>query len=61
MLVDRATLSIKRVVLIYRPAIMHDGTCQSESLYSSEVNGNLEVCVALYLPEVPVTHYLFIY
>ena len=52
MLVDRATLP-KRVVLIYRPAIMHDGTFQSESLYSSEVNGNLQVCVALYLPEVP--------
>lgn len=53
MFVDRATLSIKSVVLIYRPAIMHDGTCQSESLYSSEVNGNLQVCVALCLPEVP--------
>ena len=60
MLVDRATLSIRRVVLIYRPAIMHDGTCQSESLYSSEVNANLQVCVALYLPEVPC-YPVFIY
>lgn len=60
MFVDRATLSIKSVVLIYRTAIIHDGTCQSESLYSSEVNGNLQVCVALCLPEVPC-YPLFIY
>lgn len=60
MFIDRATLSIKSVVLIYRTAIIHDGTCQSESLYSSEVNGNLQVCVALCLPEVPC-YPLFIY
>ena len=62
MLVNGATLSIKRVVLTNSPATMPDDTCQGESLYdNSETNDNLQVCVALYLPKYFDTYYLFRY